>query len=389
MKIFIYHPSKFFGGASVLFFRIFCFGRDKTNLYFIDCEGGFSHSRVPDDDRILLCDDHERLKCEISDDDVVICVSSGIRKLKSEFKILGLNPRVLIWVVHPYEASIRYFKNARKITTTLGCQFGKVFIKLFFCKYKEIRKFISSYSGESVFFMDAATVKSTNYFLDLKIEEDRNLLPIPYLANEQLRWHTDTVKRIDKNNLRIAYFGRVEEFKFPPLVALLTSIVNSEICSKVSVTIIGGGKDLDALKEKFEGKLDIQFLGLIENEKAKKFMAENIDLVFAMGTAALDSSSLSIPTILLNPSNKELKQNFKWLYMTHGNTLGEYIESPWFIDDGISLENVVIDCIERHNYHADKSREYVEKNHNMNLVFNQLVAYCCDTKLRVGNIVKV
>lgn len=389
MKIFIYHPSLFFGGASVLFYRIFFFGKNLTNLYFIDCDGGFAHSRSPLESRILMCDDHERLKKEISDDDVIICVSSSIRKLKSEFELLDLNPRVLIWVVHPYEASIRYFKNARKITTTLGCVCGKYFINLFYSKYKKTRDFISRYEGDSIFFMDSAAVRSTNYFLDLNINEERSLLPIPYYESEALDFYKPRVKIVNISNLKIAYFGRVEEFKFPPVAALLTSIANSEICSRVSITIIGDGKGLDALKKRFEGKLDIQFLGRVENESAKRFMTENIDLVFAMGTAALDSSTLGIPTILLNPSNKESKQKFKWLYTTHGKNLGEYTDSPWFVDDGLSLEQVISDCIEKYDFHAEKSREYVENNHGMNVVFNQLMTSCQHAKLRINNIIKV
>ncbi|WP_166185588.1 glycosyltransferase family 4 protein [Providencia sp. M-8] len=383
MKTFIYHPSTYFGGASVLFYRLFTANNYKE-FYFIDCINGFTQKKVGDHCKLILNTDKEKLSNEINDNDIIICISTQISGLLNDLSNLNVNPKILIWIVHPYEASLIFFPFAKRITSKLGYDLGRAYIKTYYKKYKTLQNFIMNNSGKSLFYMDTACIRATDYFLNLNLASHKNnesyLLPIPFIPYE---------KEIKTNfffngELNLGYFGRIEDFKSPPLRSLLNDILNSKL--KIKTHIIGNGRDLKKIKDEFSKKLDIIFLGEMDNLDARKYIYDNIDIIFCMGTAALDTASMGVPTVLLNPSNKVINQKYNWLYHTDGFTLGDYTDSPWFEEDGNSFTNIIEHINTNIMLVSKRNHEYVFYYHSIDSVINKVMSNITKSNIKLNDL---
>lgn len=383
MKKIIYHPSTYFGGASVLFYRLFTANNYK-DFYLIDCLNGFTEKKVGNHCKLILNNDKKSLLEKITSDDIIICISTQIRSLLNDLNKLNANPKILIWIVHPYEASLIFFPFAKKITSKLGYYLGKTYIKSYFRKYSKLQSFIINNSGNSIFYMDAACIRATNYFLNLDLTSYENnescILPIPFIPYEK----KIKTRFFLKNQLNLGYFGRIEDFKSPPLCSLLNDISNSNL--KIKIHIIGNGRDLKKIKNEYSEKLNIVFLGEMNNSDAREYIYNNIDIMFCMGTAALDTASMGIPTVLLNASNKVIEQKYNWLYNTNGFTLGDYIDAPWFKEEGSSFIDIVKYTYENIILVSEKNSNYAFSYHSIDNVINKIISNANKSDIRLNDL---
>jgi hypothetical protein len=385
-KIIIFHPSNYFGGASVLFSRIFKQAIQKNlDIIYIDLEDGYTKTREENQENIFTLNDD--LNSLISNDDVILCITTQVKLLKKYLSNIHSNPKVILWVVHPYEASIYFYRGFHK---ALKLPYSYILLKILtiaqYKKTKSLSHFVAKYSGNSIYFMDSSTISATNYFLntDIKIK-DSNIIPIPYIDNTD---NTDNADRRKSQSINMAYFGRVESFKSPPLISLLSELCTLKIKNKINFYILGDGKDAKMIVDMFKKKINIIPLGFIENDKAKLFMKENIDILFAMGTAAIDGASIRIPTVLLNASNSVQEQKYDWLHNTNGYSLADYIDAPWFISPNKKLDDIITDWINNRELLSINAFEYVNRNHSISNIVDLISSRNTNSVLKLHEIIK-
>ncbi|MFH6896548.1 hypothetical protein ACHCAL_21165 [Providencia huaxiensis] len=386
-KLVIFHPTSYFGGASVLFSRIYNYAiENNVDIIYIDDDNGYTKSRNVNKKQIYSID--QNLNNLISEDDVIICTTTQIKMLKRYLSDLTENPRVMLWVVHPYEASLHFFRgNRRVLKLPFKYATSKILINSQHKKRKEIIKFINQYVGNSLFFMDAPCINATNYFLDTKLVANLdNIIPIPY---QHITFTRNEKKHIKKDNsINLSYFGRVEHFKTGPLISLLNELSKIKDVNRIIFHIIGDGQDLSRIISKFSKKMTIISLGLMENEDAKAYMKENIDILFAMGTAAIDGASLGIPTVLLNASNSARKQRYDWLYKEQGFSLGDYSDAPWFCSPIKNLRHIIDEFNANSEELSIKSFIHVDKKHSIQNVVKHIIQNKDGTTLRLSELLK-
>ena len=113
--------------------------------------------------------------------------------------------------------------------------------------------------------------------------------------------------------------------------------------------------------------LKIEFLGNVDNRELDNFLLNNIDVMFAMGTAALEAARLAIPTVLLDVSYVPIKDDyiFKFLFDTVDYTLGDVIDEHHFKSGNKSFENIMDSVINDYAEVSTKTYNYFVSNHEL------------------------
>ena len=83
-------------------------------------------------------------------------------------------------------------------------------------------------------------------------------------------------------------------------------------------------------------KLQLNIFENIPLAKLGKFLVNNSDVHFGMGTTGLDGAKMGIPTVLIDFSYKPFPKNYgyRWLFETKNYCLGNDIEASYFVNDG-------------------------------------------------------
>ena len=406
-KLTIYNPTPYFGGASILFLRIFKkFRENNIDVVVIDYYDGFIASRSSAyDENIIKVSKDLKLNASYEglEDRAFLCTTTQLCSLKSFCHINKINPKVFMWVVHPFEASISFIPFGITVATVFGLHFAKLYTSFFPIRKHFLKKLmLDGIKKNYIHFMDGSCFDTSCYFLTVNREDIKSsLLPIPAEAERELQWRGFDEK---KGFLHICYFGRVEDFKIGPLLGLILELEKIHTKNKfgIKLTIIGGGRDLEKVSDfvKTSISYNVVFKGVMENKAAKIWMSENIDVLFAMGTAALDGSSIGIPTVLLNPTYCNLKHiskpkinkyNLKetkkfiidsfrylnsdsglydtnWLYKQKEFNLGRYNisrKNEPSQNGHKQIYNVLTEYLEQNEKISTQSKEHVGKRHSL------------------------
>ncbi|WP_216606504.1 hypothetical protein, partial [Vibrio splendidus] len=107
-KVLLFHPSNYYGGASVLFYRIFVHLQSiNTDVYYFDRNDGFTTSLSNNKDRIIY--DVEKLPFDVNSEYVVICTTTNFSKARKAFLGVSEQPTYKVWSVHPYEFGPNFY----------------------------------------------------------------------------------------------------------------------------------------------------------------------------------------------------------------------------------------------------------------------------------------
>jgi len=295
-----------------------------------------------------------------------------INELPKYFQILPL-----IWIVHPknmlngFPGLLRISKNNPKIE--------KAIAKLFYGEiYTKHKKFLSELiKKDGIVFMDEGNFLYNKNLFSLKEEIDEvNYLPIPINLNKSNFW-LDYHNKSDK--LILGWLGNFADFKAPILIKVLQDIENV-IKNKnkiIRFLIIGEGEFkgliLKNLKKLSNIKKSVQFIPTITGNKLEQELLK-MDILFAMGTSALEGARLGVPTVLLNSSYKiPISYKYKWIFETQNYSLGGLLHKySSKIINKHSMEEILFK--NRHEIISAKSFEYT-KIHDIKKVYDDMTYY--------------
>jgi hypothetical protein len=110
-------------------------------------------------------------------------------------------------------------------------------------------------------------------------------------------------------------------------------------------TVVGGGARLQELKYRAAAlrNLLVRYLDKLPLSAVGNFLQENADVVFAMGTSALEGASRGIPTVLLDYSYRRITglYRFRYLFEAPRYSGGRQIREE-DLEDASSLEDMLL-----------------------------------------------
>lgn len=365
MNICFFYPSKQVGGAQLLLFRLANILSKEHNILIIDYENGFLSNQYYENKINLILFENSNL--EIPHIDVLISFPSKILEIQKELRFTN-NPKLFLWHVHPH--------NMLSIFNPLVLQSLEDEILAIITKtlYRHCYKVGCNFYNElltkkSLVFMDSSNKDKFQEFFPINFTT--TYLPIPIICTSK-RSIIRNYKEI-KRGINFYWLGRLSSQKIPALTKAIFDICNSfiyDIVEKINIYVIGKneniGLNFDGLINK---KVSIIFLGELRIDKVEALLLENCDILFAMGTSALEGAKFGIPTILLNQINNNLAKSnnvkYDWLYNTEGFSLGRIVKNNRSFVESKNMDDVLKEYILNNKLIAQKCFDYVNKNHSI------------------------
>ena len=215
----------------------------------------------------------------------------------------------------------------------------------------------------SIYFMDKCNFDITSDFLNLNFE-DPNIIPIciDVLGESISHGLVD-----NKYYLNLCWVGRIEDFKIHILKHTIRNACDFAITNKVRIIfhVVGYGKDIKTLKSQVSENhfFELVFQGAMNLDDLKSFFNKKVDVLFAMGTSALEGGSIGIPTVLLDASYEEVSNGYKfnWLYESDGSNVGQFIGSSYFKNGKHHFSQIMRSVKYDKKGIGTKCKSYVEK----------------------------
>jgi hypothetical protein len=175
----------------------------------------------------------------------------------------------------------------------------------------------------------------------LKLDADgfhASVVPIPIpIIRSTVRENVHPLNStVDRNRLRFGWVGRIStDFKVYPLIATIDRLVQhfAERESGFKFTIVGDGNAMAELRLYVDSldleRYDIQLKGFLPAEQTTSVLRDDVDIMFGMGTAALDAGCMNLASIVVSPAmsmRAASRCKYRWLFQSVGYSLGEFVE---------------------------------------------------------------
>ena len=365
--IYFVFPYRGVGGVSVLFLRL-AHALARSHQYscvLVDYSDGYMATRaIPE--LVAVANYSDDSKTYIRGDSIVIFQSMTPWSIFSGLSIADDVP-VLFWNCHPSNlvASLPGFRKSDFPYSGALSPLSALVLQPFRARLTRFVKHLLD--NNALVFMDHENVKSTEESVDFVIDKPV-FIPIP-AARKKIR---KFVAREDGGTLHFCWIGRIVDFKYFILKRLLEDLSTLAGYSSIEfkVTIVGDGSHLPHLKA-YCNKIDtynVNFLAHLEESSLDDLLVNDVDILFAMGTSALEGAKYGVPTILLDIAYSDVPATYvyRWLYSRDGSTLGDTLRS--FNDEGCSYQSLklLVDTfLDEEEVISQRTYAYFEKNHSM------------------------
>ena len=149
--------------------------------------------------------------------------------------------------------------------------------------------------------------------------------PKQYLPTSYDKTITDVSIKPCTDNIKIGWFGRIDNEKIASVVNMLDNIYDycEENNTKMTVYVIGDGNGRPRINvNSYSPMLTINFTSYLFGEQLKAFILENVDAIVAMGISAIDAAILGVPTVIpIVSDNRFVADRFVYLKDTEGYSL--------------------------------------------------------------------
>lgn len=376
----LFYPSQELGGAELLLSRLadILSGRGHQ-VTVLDSEKGIIAKNILDPAVKCLTariDQPVFIEC-----DHFITFASHLSSLR-RYVNPNENCNVVIWSVHPLNAIFLMPRCGEKVFQ-ISIDFLKFLNRCFFRSEVNVReKALNSLVGSDAFVcMDAENARVLSHYYGIK--NDFRFIPVPVSLPNKER-HKSKLK--NSAFITLAWYGRLCDFKVHTLVYLITQLGKVKDQFNLRLIIVGDGP-LRGLVERavVAAGIAADFKGTMQNDAAAVLLNQEADVVFAMGTAALEAGAMGIPTVLVDASYKPINfpYRFSWLHQTKQFTLGRFVNKSSPIR-GVTVEGILKDAIVNYYEHAKASCKYVQCNHEINHVVDLVEVSCNQSKMSLA-----
>ena len=392
VKIYFIFPYHGTGGVSVLFYRVakFLSEYQLAAPVVVDYADGtmiqLAEAEKKKLDTLIYSDDYN---IKIPADSIAVFQSMTPWSI---FPNVNLDPntRLLFWNCHPYNLVVfipffRFityrFKKINKIA-------GSMFLRSWSRALSEFINIIER--DNALVFMDQENVQNTELYNQILFKKSR-FLPIPVEIEVAPRIRASYNSGIA---LKFSWIGRIVDFKYYPLKRIMVDLdaYAAKASQSITLNIVGSGPYLNKIESlsKQVSSLKVDFHGDLSLLGVRELIANDTDIVVAMGTSALEGGAQGVPTILLDFAYKDIHPNYhyKWLYQTENFNLAEEVSAAHLDADGESLGNLIGDYIADSKKISNSCYRYVVDHHSLEAVSKLLLKYVSETELTAKQIEK-
>lgn len=375
-----YFPYRGIGGVSALFLRIAEVLKSDFLIYLADFSDGYMAKNLPDGVTLIAIDDNPQFPAE----------STFIFQsfLPWRFPFLSkVDPgsRVLFWGLHPQNFDPQIFNEHHPRPLVLRC--AKVINRSAIWRRVKLARFVRHLQERhAIVFMGRENVEATEKYLKFPIQSP-DYLPVPIPA-------VPVIKAIPEfpKILECAWIGRICDFKFRILEHIVYRLAKAaEIIGPIRLTIVGDGEFKSYLEEAAghvaTGRFSVEFRGEMPLSAVPCYLAEEVDILFAMGTSALEGARVGVPVFLADFSYEEISRIycFRPLYDSIGLSLGEEITERHY-EAASSLEASLQAVIEDYPSYSRAIYDYWRDNFEIGSAVSKLRQYLEGTTATFGEI---
>lgn len=389
-NIIFFRPSRIVGGCEYLFIRLAKHIAENYgySVKYIDYKDGFARKQL-EHSRISFIDYVENERINLNSSGYLITNLGSIYSLYKSVNVPD-SIKLFLWNVYVYDC-------------LLPMPFLGYFISRFNPKLREVKKFINFLyksdinkvkqtintlsENNAIVYMDQPNFETTQFCLNLT-EESPKLLQIPAMDSE-VKSKTGPA---DSETINIGWLGRLANFK---VYSLLNVIENAdkyaqENNKKVRLHIIGKGPRAELIEAYSPKKnLELVFLGTMIGEELDSYLANKIDVLFAMGTSCLEGARLRIPSVVIDFSYGPFPSTYRynWLYETEGFGLGRDIQEMAGPNKH-SFDEIIQTSYNNKHTVGEQCYRYFKKNHSIDSVAQKLVDYLTHTSMTMTDLSK-
>ena len=388
-KLFFCFPYRGVGGVPLLFLRIAeeLSARREAETYLVDYVDGFmaKHRKEGLTHFIEYRDDSE---VQIPSDAVAVFQSMTPWSI---FPALKLSPqtRVLFWNCHPFNLVPTLPGLRRPMQRSVT--FGRIILATLLRSYrnKMLRMVRLMLARRALVFMDRGNVTTTERYLGLVIP-DPVYLPIPALT--PARFKTAPVRNFQVLGLRVAWIGRVVDFKYHILRKALAelNLLQPELDLRIDVTIVGSGDYAKKLRNATLAMncIRVHFIDHLAPHLLDNFLLDETDILMAMGTSALEGAKLGTPTLLLDVAYGEVPSGylFQWLHERKGFSLGDVLGPEHIAPGNHSLADRLGEASADYMGVSARAAEHFKKFHALPTVAEELLTFARESTCTYGDL---
>ena len=373
-QLFFFFPYRGIGGVSLLFLRIAtAIRRLKPDLRItlIDYPDGYMAKNLKDP-TIALMPLKPNTKIRIPSGSVVVVQSLPLWRLPPELQFAP-DAKLFMWHLHPLNIAPGSYSPHQQSSGIVGQLKSMLRTTLYAAQTRQFARLLREADAQkSLAFMDSENLEIAQLANNTEIPEPR-FIPVPTIAQQ-----TAPLRELKSETFRCGWVGRLEGFKLPILEYTMHRVAKFSSISPKPVTfaIIGSGDGAEHLRlvaerlEKENHKIRFHFTGQVHHDELDQLMFRSLDILFAMGTSALEGAKLGIPTILLDFSYEPIACDyvFRLIHQTSGFTLGRLIRNDMIVPGNTSLETIFHQIMQHPEDVSRDCREYFERNHAIDIV---------------------
>lgn len=191
--------------------------------------------------------------------------------------------------------------------------------------------------------------------------------------------------RNDTDTLALAWIGRLADFKITILNRVIRDAFDYANAhhQKIDFTVVGNGEyetHLIDLKSDFFNIIKIPYIAPAE---LSTFILK-LDMLFAMGTTALDGAKLGVPTVRLDYSYSAIPEHYryKFFHEIQGYSMGERIDSACFQNGTHPFDEIMSALLDKREDLSRKGYDFYHAHHTLANSAQLLIEYVIGSSLQ-------
>lgn len=393
-------PSHILGGLELLYIRC-CIGLTKSGIKIgvIDYTDGvvsselknrnivFIHILYSFDSNLNHLYNKEKnisIKKILLNDCVVIL---SLRHLPYASNFFTGNAKYLFWEEHPNNI-LGYLRSAWLYDYFFNILYKIVLRTKNYKRYNRFRKvMLAANLKDGVRFMFYSNYEIANDIFKLKITP--KFIPIPIEFKHKIK---ESVSLITELNMNISYLGRIDKDKIHIVRYLIEDVLsyNKDNDYHVILHVIGDGSCAEALKKEIKDRNasnSIIFHGSLYGADLDALLLSTIEIAFGVGTSALESAILSVPTVLMSFDRRPNKNKYIWIFDEYRCelTLSKYSLKN-NLNRVLSFNTIIYEYWNRKEEYTTKTLSYAKVNHSYDSVLEKLIEAVYGTTLTINDI---
>lgn len=256
-------------------------------------------------------------------------------------------------------------------------------------EYKKSKTFLQLLETKNAqVFLDSDIVCNLEKSMKGKLSHPK-LLPLFSQDVEE----NEFVKQAQNNSdiLTLGWVGRLADFKINIVNHVIQEAFEyaNKIQKKINFVVVGDGEYEDKLFELSSQYFSITHIQYIKPSELNHFML-TLDMLFAMGTTALDGAKLGVPTVRLDYSYSSIPKDYKYkfFYEVQGYSMGERIDSDCFSNGLHKFYDLIEIFYKEKEKLSNDCFAFYKAHHSINMSSELLLRYISESSLLWSDLKK-